>query len=114
MPTCLLLSNDLIFTSRIQQAANHAGVECLVVQDEVAMCAASDNQPSTVFIDLQALGDMSLSAIQAASKALPEARIIAFGPHVQADLLEAARQAGANLVLPRSAFVQQLPSLLSD
>jgi hypothetical protein len=42
-----------------------------------------------------------LGALRAAA---PEARILAFGPHVDDDRLEAARAAGADLVLARSRF----------
>ncbi len=114
MTTCLLVSSDLIFSSRIQQAANHAAVECVVARDEAAMCAALVRSPSLILVDLQTMGETSSSSIQAARKALPDARIVAFGPHVQADLLAVAKQAGADLVLPRSAFVQQLQALLIE
>jgi hypothetical protein len=38
--------------------------------------------------------------------------VLGFGPHVEAALLAAARQAGA-VVLPRSAFLGRLPELLA-
>lgn len=38
--------------------------------------------------------------------------VLGFGPHVEAALLAAARQAGA-VVLPRSAFLGRLPDLLA-
>jgi len=113
MTTCLLLSSDLIFSSRIQQAAHHADVECVVARDEATTLAAMAGHPSLVFVDLEAMGEQSNPIIQSARKAWPNVRIVAFGPHVQTDLLDAAIQAGADLVLPRSAFVQQLPSLLT-
>jgi hypothetical protein len=37
---------------------------------------------------------------------------VAFGEHVQADVLQAARDAGADQVLTRSEFVYRLPVLL--
>jgi hypothetical protein len=38
--------------------------------------------------------------------------VLAFGPHVRAEALAAARQAGA-VALPRSAFLARLPELLA-
>jgi CheY-like chemotaxis protein len=38
--------------------------------------------------------------------------VIAFGSHVNAEALRAAREAGADRVLARSAFVRDLPALL--
>ena len=40
------------------------------------------------------------------------ARVIAFGSHVDRDVLDAARVAGCAAVLPRSAFFRDLPALL--
>ena len=39
-------------------------------------------------------------------------RVVAFGSHVERDVLDAARAAGCGQVLPRSAFFRDLPSLL--
>jgi hypothetical protein len=41
-----------------------------------------------------------------------ESVVIGFVSHVQNNLIAAARDAGCGLVLARSAFVSQLPSLL--
>jgi DNA-binding NarL/FixJ family response regulator len=39
-------------------------------------------------------------------------RVVAFGSHVDRDVLDAARAAGCDEVLPRSAFFRDLPALL--
>jgi hypothetical protein len=41
------------------------------------------------------------------------ARVVAFGSHVDTDLLDAARMAGVDEVLPRSVFFRRLPEVLS-
>lgn len=43
---------------------------------------------------------------------LPDARIVAFGSHVDEEVLEAARRAGLDEVLPRSVFFRRLDRLL--
>jgi DNA-binding NarL/FixJ family response regulator len=53
-----------------------------------------------VIVDLVGHGD-ALATLRAVQ---PPARIVAFGPHVDADSLGAAEAAGADLVLPRSRF----------
>jgi hypothetical protein len=45
--------------------------------------------------------------------ALSDVPVVAFFSHVHAERAAAARESGASLVLPRSAFVQQLPGLLA-
>jgi hypothetical protein len=42
------------------------------------------------------------------------ARTIGFGSHVDADLLDAARAAGCDEVLPRSQLFRRLPGLLGE
>jgi DNA-binding NarL/FixJ family response regulator len=65
---------------------------------------ASDPAASTdadvVIVDLARHAD----AVAAVRASAPSARIIAFGPHVDDDLLQRARADGATLVLPRSQF----------
>jgi hypothetical protein len=41
------------------------------------------------------------------------ARVVAFGSHVDTELLDAARAAGVDEVLPRSAFFRRLPEVLT-
>jgi hypothetical protein len=41
-------------------------------------------------------------------------RVVAYGPHVDAALLRAARDAGCDPVLPRSKFVEQLSQALTE
>jgi hypothetical protein len=44
---------------------------------------------------------------------VPGARIVAFGPHVDADVLEQAAADGADVVLPRSRFFQDPAAALA-
>lgn len=106
---------DLMFASRIRGAAAAAGVEVATVSradrllDEVRRL-----RPRLVLVDLDARG-MDAADLIRRLKADPEtagARVIAFGPHVEGDALVAARGAGADRVLARSAFVRDLPALL--
>lgn len=71
---------------------------------------AAASECPVVIADLGELGGdaiPSVRAIVATGKV-----VLAFGPHVQRELLAGARAAGA-VVLPRSAFLQRLPELLA-
>ena len=61
------------------------------------------------------LGDRELDPIgairAAASKGIP---VLAFGSHVDEAALEAAREAGASRVVPRSVFASRLPELIAE
>ncbi len=65
---------------------------------------------SMLLVDLEA--QAAIDAIERCRTMVPTPRIVAFGPHVREDLLAAAREAGADEVLTRSAFVRRLPALL--
>jgi hypothetical protein len=57
---------------------------------------------AVVVIDL----GRNAGAVAAVRTAAPDARIVAFGPHVDAEVLEQAARDGADIVLPRSRFFQ--------
>ncbi len=108
-----ILVTDLIFSTKIASTARSLGVRVHVVRSVDALIARLSSQPDPqVWIDLAATGVNPIEAIQAAHAASHRPRILAYVSHVQTDLVEAARQAGADPVLPRSAFASQLPSLL--
>src|SRR5262249_3491894 len=62
-------------------------------------------------VDLE-LPQVDLSAIVAAAKAIA-ARTVAFGPHVQSDLLDKALAAGFDLVLTRGQISSSLGRVLT-
>lgn len=106
---------DLLFASRIRSAASSAGVSALIIPRAADLASAVRSKgPGLVLVDLDARTGDPIAAI-AELKADPETarvRIVAFGSHVDSESLQAARAAGADRVLARSAFVRQLPDLL--
>jgi CheY-like chemotaxis protein len=111
--TVVAAVDDLMFGSRIRAAAQQAGVSAMFVrnaEDLVAHAAGAD----LVLLDLNARWLDVPAAIRslkgdAATASVP---VVAFGPHVDGDSLVAAREAGADRVLARSAFVRSLADLL--
>lgn len=110
-PLGLLLSDDLIFTSRITAAGRTAGLTVRAARSAAALADLTRQQcPTCVILDLGNPGlDLAelLDKLRAACPRLP--RVVAYGSHVDAAGLRAARAAGCDIVLPRSAFVEQLP-----
>ena len=53
-------------------------------------------------------------AIRTVKSHCPSARVVTFFSHVQTELMERARAAGADDAWPRSAFVQRLAELLAS
>jgi CheY-like chemotaxis protein len=100
------LVDDLFFTSKISAIARQSG-------SDVVFCrSAEDVTPDSVriFVDLNATTFDAVAEI-AKLKATHKAPLIAYFSHVQVDLRRRAEEAGADQVLARSAFVEQLPSL---
>jgi CheY-like chemotaxis protein len=109
-----LLSDDLIFVSRITGTARDLG---LVVESartvERLLEACERQRPACVMVDLAYPG-MTIGDLMAklGEKCTPLPRVVAYGSHVDTETLKAARAAGCDPVLPRSKFVEDLPSEL--
>ena len=107
--------NDLLFRTKIEQAAAPQAAEVRVAPDAAAALRAVKEAPgSLVLIDLNLAAAEPLALIRALRQADPTATLIGYGAHVEAALHAAAREAGCASVLARSAFIQRLPELLAD
>jgi len=107
--------DDLLFSSKIRAAAEAAGVEMSVVRGRDAVAAAMrDKSPELILIDLEGRSGDAIETIRLIrAEAGAGTRIIGFGSHVNVERLEAAKQAGCDQALARSAFVSILPRLFS-
>ena len=111
----LVAVDDLLFSSKIRATAKQAGVDLAFARsrDEILAQARTAN-PSLVIFDLNSGKTDPLGTI-AALKADPQLagiRTLGFASHVHTGLIEAARQAGADEVVPRSAFAAKLAEIL--
>lgn len=109
----LILTRDLMFTSKVVGTAQALGLAIKSVGGlDRAEALIAEHAPRAVFVDLAA-GDLAspdaLSRLMALAPGVP---FIAFGSHVDADALAAARAAGCREVMPRSKFTMQLPELI--
>ncbi len=110
----VLLSRDLMFTVKITGTARELGFRVVVAGDpERASAMIAEHRPRAVFVDLAAgalVAPESLVALQRAAGS--ETPFIAFGSHVDAQALAAARAAGCREVMPRSKFSAELPDIV--
>ena len=108
----LMFCSDLMFVSKVEVTARALGTPVVFARDgsDVAQRLARE-RPALVLVDL-ALKGVDPVALVLALRAASEVEIVAFGSHVDADMLERARAAGATQALPRSAFTRRLPELL--
>ena len=112
MSVGLLISRDLLFTSKVTGTASELGLTVQTVFDGPSAVAriAAEKVPA-VFVDLAAPG-LDLPGFMAALPAGNPPAVIAFGSHVATAILQAAREAGCADVLPRSRFSAELPEIL--
>jgi hypothetical protein len=120
---------DLIFATKVRATAEALGLASRPARDAAAlhqrlMCVDDGKGHAAVtgvLIDMD-LGAEALALIRQAKTVLPAIPgrpavpgvpgVVAFGSHVATELLDAARAAGADFVLPRSQFTANLPAIL--
>ena len=103
-----------MFSSRLLGAAQALSLPLQFVTTPSALPDQLTPNCRLVLVDLS-LASLDLPAAIAAVRASsPQARIVAFGAHVNEALLDAARQAGCDEVLSRGQFHRQYVDLLRD
>lgn len=111
-PVGILLSRDLIFTSKVTGTASAMGHKVIVVGNVAAASAMMVKSPKVVFVDL-ASGDLvAPGSIARFIELAPGTPFVAFGSHVDVDSLAAAKAAGCDPVMPRSRFTVELADLI--
>jgi CheY-like chemotaxis protein len=108
---------DLFFLSKIQDTGRKMNVKVEFVKNEKELAermkASGVEHPSLIIFDLNNANAKPLTLIpKLKSKLKKGTSIIGFLSHVQGDLKLKAHEAGCDMVLPRSAFSQNLPQLL--
>lgn len=111
----LLVSTDLTVLARVEGPAHRCAASLTTAADmDQAMARAATEQPDVVILDLTNpkinVGTLVKSLRSSASN---RPRIIAFGPHVHEERLEAARQAGCDEVLSRGGFFGQIDAIVT-
>jgi CheY-like chemotaxis protein len=114
--SALLLSSDLIFSSRFAQAARGAGVALRIAsstQDVLQQVALSPS-PRLLILDLST-PDCDVQRIVAAARNLPSPpTVAAYASHVLGPLLEKARQGGCDLVFTRGQLARRMDELVKS
>ena len=113
----LAVVDDLMFTSKIKTAAGQLGVNVVFARSsDSALDRMRQDAPSLVIFDLNSARTNPLATVSAmkGDPALASIPTVGFVSHVQTDLIDAARQAGVDTVMARSAFTAQLGDILKS
>jgi len=112
----LAILDDLMFTSKIRTAAKQLGVDVSVARSaDAALAEMRRAPPSLVILDLNSPRTDPLGIVAAMKRdaALASVPTVGFASHVQVDVINAARDAGVDEVLARSAFTLKLSDILT-
>ncbi|MHB8862395.1 MAG: hypothetical protein ACYC6N_08320 [Pirellulaceae bacterium] len=111
----LLVTHDLLCSSRVASVASALGTELVLVGDGDELIRRIASVPAgLVLLDLTTPRLQTMDLVPRLRREGPAGMsIVAFGPHVHADALNGAREAGCDKVLPRGQFLNQLATILS-
>jgi DNA-binding NarL/FixJ family response regulator len=107
--------DDLLFSSKIRAAAKQTGIDVTFARTPRDILEqARATSPSLVIFDLNSEKADPIATIAAMKKdpTLGSIRTLGFVSHVHTALISAARAAGADEVMARSAFAGQLADIL--
>ena len=111
----LVVMSDLFFSVKINEAAKKLGMTIAVVKDPEVAAKQLQAGPAMVILDLNCVSVDPMELIRRikadpATAAIPT---IGFVSHVQTETRQKAVDSGCDVVLARSAFAQNLESILS-
>ena len=108
--------DDMFFVSKIRAVAEAEGIETSFPRSREALLEkAREGKPQLILVDLhnQKVDPVTLAKELKADERLREVPLVGFFSHVQTELRRNALDAGFDQVLPRSAFVRDLPEILA-
>jgi PleD family two-component response regulator len=111
----LAVVEDLMFTVKISDAAKRAGLEVEFVKSERDVIEkATEEKPLLIILDLNfnAVQPLQLISRMKSDGEMKQISVIGYLSHVQGELKQQAQEAGANIVMARSAFSQNLQQIL--
>ncbi|HEV7520797.1 MAG TPA: hypothetical protein VGP65_04960 [Candidatus Angelobacter sp.] len=108
--------DDLFFVAKIQEVSRKLNVKVEFVKTDKEITEkteGAEEKPSLIIVDLNSNSIKALPVItKMRSKYKKATSIVGFVSHVQGDLKVKAVEAGCDVVMPRSAFSQNLVSIL--
>jgi CheY-like chemotaxis protein len=107
---------DLLFRSKISETASTLGIEATFPRNPKKLLESlRESPPDLLVLDLNSARFEPLALLQTikSEEATRDVSTVGFLSHVQKDLAVAAREAGCDRVVARSAFTKDLPRILA-
>jgi PleD family two-component response regulator len=109
--------DDLLFSVKISTAAKGVGAPVFFERNpDMVLARVREKRPSLVIFDLNSakMRPLEMIAAMKADAALRSVRTLGYVSHVQTDVIAAARSAGIDEVLARSAFSDHVGEILTS
>ncbi|MEO8288366.1 MAG: hypothetical protein ABI670_18230 [Chloroflexota bacterium] len=106
IPQALFFCTDLMFGVQLQNMARHAGINYSTVRPGASLPAGD-----ILIVDMSSRGDWQAAIREAKALGI---KIVAFGPHMDADSRRKAKGAGASRVLANSNLGRDLPQIFAE
>ena len=107
---------DLLFKSKISETASTLGIEAAFPRNPRKLLEAlRESPPDLLILDLNSARFEPLMLLKnvRSDETTRDVSTVGFLSHVQKDLAVAAREAGCDRVVARSAFTRDLPRILA-
>jgi PleD family two-component response regulator len=107
---------DLLFKSKISETASTLGIEAAFPRSPKKLLdALRESPPDLLVLDLNSARFEPLTLLREvkSEEATRNVATVGFLSHVQKDLAVAAREAGCDRIVARSAFTRDLPKILA-
>jgi len=115
-PPIYAFVDDLFFLAKIQEVSRKLNVKVEFVKNDEGVLESivnAEEKPALIIFDLNNTAAKPLSIIpKLKAKLKKQTSFLGFVSHLQGDLKMKAMEAGCDMVVPRSAFSQNLPQLL--
>lgn len=100
----VFLSPEMMFATRLMSAATATGAKLAIALTAADLPAKLSSETRLVIIDLAAAPGAIDNIVAATRTGAPQAKILAYGPHVDIASLQAATVAGCDVVMSRGEF----------
>ena len=107
---------DLLFKSKISETAHQLGIEASFPRSPTKLLdALRESPPDLLVLDLNSarFEPLALLGSVRSDDVTRDVATVGFLSHVQKDLAVAAREAGCDRIVARSAFTRELPRILA-
>lgn len=113
-PPGVILSDDLFFASKVTATARVLGLPVQMARTaEQLLSLVAQHGSRGVLLDLHVTGDSVADVVRRLKAEPSQPHVVGYGSHVDTETLQRARDAGCDLVLPRSKFTEALPHALA-